>query len=234
MALTPNHAAKRRRIEQATSTLSKPFKSPLRKPVSVPASASTVDTEGNFTSDKLPIKASPITPSSPVTDPTYSPLRKPTPHIPSPLKRTSTNTTKSTPSSPTPPQLLALQKQHTALLAQLSQLRSELDTLTQAVKIEQSGQDAELEVLIGKWKAASREAADELFVAAEEKVRRMGGVRGWKEGMRRGRERKWGWDDDDGRGGGGDGEGVDEEEMERRRAEVEDGVKDGEGDEEEV
>ncbi|KAK2775814.1 hypothetical protein FQN53_002971 [Emmonsiellopsis sp. PD_33] len=197
MALTPNHAAKRRRIEQATSTLSKPFKSPLRKPVSVPASASTVDTEGNFTSDKLPIKASPITPSSPVTDPTYSPLRKPTPHIPSPLKRTSTNTTKSTPSSPTPPQLLALQKQHTALLAQLSQLRSELDTLTQAVKIEQSGQDAELEVLIGKWKAASREAADELFVAAEE--------------------------------------------MERRRAEVEDGVekggndgvKDGEGDEEE-
>lgn len=126
----------------------------------------------------------------------------------------------------------------------------ELDTVTQALKVEQSGQDAELEVLVVKWKTASREAAEELFVGAEERVKGMGGVKGWRENAKRAQESRARWDDE-GRGVGVGGElGSEEgEEDERRRADMveeieglertggsrdEDKCKDGEGDGDEV
>jgi Swi5-dependent recombination DNA repair protein 1 len=41
--------------------------------------------------------------------------------------------------------------------------------------------DAELRVLVDKWKGASRMAAEEMFGRVRDRVNRMGGPRAWKE-----------------------------------------------------
>src|ERR1700733_4840087 len=76
---------------------------------------------------------------------------------------------------------LSPQKQHSALVLQLSKLRQALDTAQQALKIQSSNTDVELELVIGKWQRISREAAEELFVDAKDRVNRMGGVGVWRE-----------------------------------------------------
>lgn len=86
--------------------------------------------------------------------------------------------------------------------------------------------------LIGKWKVASREAAEEVFGDVRDRVNRMGGVGAWRE-REGGRGRGGGWGFDDGYSekekDGEEGEGMSEGERERRRAEVEDlGGGDGE------
>jgi Swi5-dependent recombination DNA repair protein 1 len=90
-----------------------------------------------------------------------------------------------------------LQKQHSALLLELSHLRTTLDTAQQAVKISTSAIDAELESLIHKWRTASREAAEELFRGARDRVNKMGGVGAWRE---RSRQQQGGWGDDNDEG----------------------------------
>lgn len=77
---------------------------------------------------------------------------------------------------------------------QLSKLRQSLDTVRQALKIESSDQDAELEVLINKWKHASRDAAEEVFRGAKDRVNKMGGVGAWRE---RSQKKPDGWNDDE-------------------------------------
>ena len=106
------------------------------------------------------------------------------------------------------PQLITLQKQHSALLLQLSKVRQSLDTAQQAVKIEASSTDSELEALISKWKLASREAAEEVFRGAKDRVNRMGGVGAWRERSRKKPDR---WDDEP----QPDLEGLSEERMEQ-------------------
>jgi hypothetical protein len=76
---------------------------------------------------------------------------------------------------------LSLQKQHSALALQLSKLRQALDTAQQALKIQSSNTDVELELVIENWQRISREAADELFADAKDRVNRMGGVGVWRE-----------------------------------------------------
>ncbi|EGC44279.1 DNA repair protein Dds20/Mei5 [Histoplasma capsulatum var. duboisii H88] len=218
-------AAKRRRLDQATSTLSKPFKSPLCKQVKTTSAEYGVEKPDSLIKLEAPIKAaaahtttpsntqttqsianSPCTPSAVIKRPTTIPPTAPP---------ASTSTISSTPSPSASPELVTLQKQHSALTTRLAKLRRELDLATQALKLEESGQDAELEILIAKWKRVSREAAEELFVGAEERVKRMGGVTGWRENMRKAQERRAGWDYDD------QNVGSDVEEAERGRAEIE-------------
>jgi Swi5-dependent recombination DNA repair protein 1 len=79
------------------------------------------------------------------------------------------------------PEYISLQKQHSALVLQLSKLRQSLDTAQQALKIQSSNTDAELDTLIRKWQLVSREAAEELFAGAKDRVNRMGGVGAWRE-----------------------------------------------------
>ncbi len=125
----------------------------------------------------------------------------------------------------------ALQKQQRALESQLRSLRTEIDTLEQALQIERSGRDVKLEALRRKWRAASRQAAEEVYAGARDRVNRMGGVKAWRERERdKGkREDAWGWDAgggagdgnrEDGRGSAereGDGEGSDEDRGEEDR-----------------
>ncbi|KLJ06732.1 hypothetical protein EMPG_17774 [Blastomyces silverae] len=223
------HAAKRRRLDQASHILSKPFKSPLRKQIQ-----NTSAESGDEKADVVSKSIAPIDDASNNTT-TISTSGQHSPHTPRPasaaIKRPTTipptppptmaTTLSSTPSQSAPPELLALQKQYSAMTTRLAKLRMDLDIVTQALKLEQSGKDAELEVLVAKWKTASREAAEELFVGAEDRVKRMGGVKGWRENMRKAQESRARWDDDE-RDVGGKGEmgSEGEEEVKRRRAEM--------------
>lgn len=44
--------------------------------------------------------------------------------------------------------------------------------------------DEELVVLIAKWRAASRQAAEEVFEASKERVQSMGGMKAWRKTRR--------------------------------------------------
>lgn len=78
--------------------------------------------------------------------------------------------------------------------------------------------DADLEVLIERWRAASRAAAEELFASTRDRVNRMGGVGAWREREKEQREWRTKWEKEEmeaERGGRGEEEG--EEEGEERR-----------------
>ncbi|KAJ9235182.1 hypothetical protein DTO166G5_4731 [Paecilomyces variotii] len=229
-----SHNSKRRRLDQAASTLSKPFKSPLRTPAQksdqtaspsplrfsaqiepeedVEATNDTAE-QSRQQGPKEEIEAT-GEPSRPTPTTTPTKTSQQTTPLSSLRKR------KSFPSSFTSlspdPAVSALQKQHTALQARLSALRAELDTTQQALRIESSSRDEELEALILKWRAASQDAAEELFASARDKVFRMGGVRAWKERAKKSRER---WDDGEGSLDNW-GHDLDENERERRKAEM--------------
>lgn len=175
-----SYSTKRRRLNDASSALSRPFKSPLKAAIRPEeAEGKTADASEDQHRENDPAA---ITDSSRLsTHPIRTPARKPTPKHSSPdhLKKD--------------PQFFALQKQHSALLLQLSKLRQTLETAQQAVQIESSSTDAELETLITKWRLASREAAEEVFRGAKDRVNRMGGVGAWRE---QSRKKPQGWDED--------------------------------------
>lgn len=66
--------------------------------------------------------------------------------------------------------------------------------------------------MVGKWRDASRAAAEELFVGAREKVDRMGGVGAWNERVRNDRlKRMEGNEAFNSNGGGNEEESKDED-----------------------
>lgn len=165
--------AKRRRLNAATNTLSKPFRSPLLsrgKPSS--SAAALVSSE---------------TPPSPPSSETPCKPRKSTP--------VARNRPIAFAKKPVDPELAALYKQQSALEATLRSKRASLETVLQALKIETAGledSDEKLEELIEKWRGAARGAADVLFEFASERVNNMGTLGGWKEMLRP----KNPWDDE--------------------------------------
>ncbi|KAH2879089.1 hypothetical protein KXV31_004497 [Aspergillus fumigatus] len=234
-----NLNGKRRRVEGAASTLSKPFKSPLRKPVQ-----GTVGKEKAFNNSSIKTEAAGQEPqdadgkdaqehliprtsiSSKLTSLTSSSPASPVPSLQNRKRKPGTN--QITPSKKNilaDPVISALQKEERALQSRLSALRSELDTVQQALRIESSSKDAELEALILKWKTVSQEAAEEVFEGARERVSRMGGMKAWRERMQRDSARReqeemnlW--------YGNAEAEGpeINEEELEQRKAELLDEV----------
>ncbi|KAH0564942.1 hypothetical protein GP486_001662 [Trichoglossum hirsutum] len=90
------------------------------------------------------------------------------------------------------PTLYPLLKEERYLERELRELKSELDTIEQARKIETKGEDEELVGLIEKWKGAARTAAEEVFGRVSDRVNRMGGPAAWKE-MQKGKN---GWVDE--------------------------------------
>ncbi|KAI9794005.1 MAG: hypothetical protein M1816_006630 [Peltula sp. TS41687] len=198
---------KRRRISaaSATATLSKPFRSPFR-------------------SSTIPPTSTNCTPSKPTTAvPPSSPSSLSFARYPS-RTSTATGTTSISPTSA---------KSHLqALNRATTLLRSEIDTATQALKLETTDTDAELERLIDTWRRASREAAEVLYADVRERVNRMGGPGVWREMERRGKDGGGWWGADDevgGRSRGGRGDGGDEreetegEEREERGGDEEEG-----------
>ncbi|KAK2875043.1 hypothetical protein FQN49_001822 [Arthroderma sp. PD_2] len=224
-------SSKKRRFNEASSILAKPFKSPLRRDLDTNSAASTESTSTDTSEEKSHItsftQASPCPSLSP-SAPSFSPYT--TPPRTTPSKPTSTSQEILASSTITPrARIASLQKEQHGLQSRLSRQRDELDTLNQAIKIVEQHKATELEMLIRKWRGVSREAAEDLFVSAKDKVNRMGGVRVYNEKMRKRkmREQEWGgWDDkQDGDRDDDEEVGSDvERELERRKAEVEEMV----------
>ncbi|KAH8432253.1 putative DNA repair protein Dds20/Mei5 [Aspergillus melleus] len=227
---------KRRRAEHATSALSKPFKSPLRRPAQTTEAkdASSPTITKHISSSAHQIKEAHSAekiqeqPATSTTIASNAPINSPSSSTLSPLGLGSRKR-KNPASYLTPtkkpvlldPEITELQKQQRALQSRLSALRSELDTAQQALRVESSDKDTELEKLIAKWKTASQDAAEEVFAGAQERVARLGGMKAWKEQMRNNSTR-WEQEEMNSWYGSGDAEGVDvdEEELESRKAEM--------------
>lgn len=178
-----NHPPSKRRRLNAAAALSRPFKSPLRKPEPIEGASQpspcTPDTS-EITQDKArtPEVLTPgpeIMTPSPISSQTISTMR--------PTNRSTLAMPTQSPLADS--ELLRLQKQERALQSRLAALREELNVAKQALRIESSNKDAELEGLIKKWRLASQEAADEVFAGAQERVTRMGGLAAWKERSKR-------------------------------------------------
>lgn len=174
-------AAKRRRIDVASQTLSKPFRSPFKTPFKSPVK----DGQAQETTTSTAAQAS--TPlASKITNSLLSNPAK-TPSLLAPSASTRGPRTKKTFSSPVAaaalnadPDIAPMLKAQRELEKQLREVKEELDTAEQARKIEADSQkrdsdgdlDGELVELIEKWKGASRLAAEELFGKVRDRVNR--------------------------------------------------------------
>ncbi|KAF8847441.1 hypothetical protein BDZ45DRAFT_733604 [Acephala macrosclerotiorum] len=194
-------AAKRRRIETASQTLSKPFRSPFK---------TSLKSLGKATSSEDSNAATPIPLASKTTNSLLSNPAK-TPRLPAPsiVNRAPRLKTFSSPVAAAAlnadPDVAPLLRTQRELEKELRELKEEVDTAEQARKIETESRkkdpegqiDGELVELIGKWKGASRLAAEELFTKVSERVNRMGGPRAWKEMQKRQQEYQNSWDQED-------------------------------------
>ncbi|KAL8938785.1 MAG: hypothetical protein Q9216_003707 [Gyalolechia sp. 2 TL-2023] len=188
-------ANKRRRIDPSPA-LSKPFRSPFKTPLKKSSKPLQNTITPNSTSTR---PSSSITKPTPVFTPTTISSRRK-----SPTRRLPTSGAIPSPSTSSR-HLCQLQKQHTALLNELSSLRGNLDTATQALEIEASTTDAELEALIRKWRGVSRSAAEEVFEITKERVDGLGGVKAWRK--REGEMQKgWGWEEEERKDNNTDGQ----------------------------
>jgi hypothetical protein len=177
-------AAKRRRIDAASQTLQKPFRSPFKTPFKSPVKASE-------SQDSDPTAAQSSVPLAPKTSNSLLSNVSKTPRLPAPSTSFATPNREArakTFSSPVQaaalnadPDIAPLLRAQRELEKQLRDLKEELDTAEQARKIESESAkrnpegeiDGELVELIGKWKAASRQAAEELFGKVRDRVNRL-------------------------------------------------------------
>lgn len=166
-------AAKRRRIEAATNTLSKPFRSPFKSPLK-----SQPPFSNNPANAPLAPNASPTVLSEQKPNAGVSSLVTPR-RLPGASKTVSPSASIAAQlnSDPGISQLLRTQRE---LEKELREVKEQLDTAEQAKKIEagsreanaNGGIDGELIELIAKWKEASRQAAEELFGKVRDRVNR--------------------------------------------------------------
>ncbi|KAL2820718.1 hypothetical protein BJX63DRAFT_380091 [Aspergillus granulosus] len=213
--------AKRRRLNNASAALSKPFKSPLRRdtPAIIEGETTPLDKDQSIASkfSTKPIESLEKSPQNPLRTPTSCNTLNPQPRKtiygqrPTPARKEIL----------TDPEIHALQKEQRALQIRLATLRSELDTVQQALRIESSTRDEELEALIIKWRKVSQDAAEEVFTGAQERVSRMGGVKGWREKMNN-IDNRWEQEEMESWFGNVDGEAIhmDADEVEARKAEM--------------
>ncbi|KAJ6120912.1 DNA repair protein Dds20/Sfr1 [Penicillium sp. IBT 18751x] len=162
-------ACKRRRGFGAAATLSKPFKSPLRTrgvPI-VPLSLSDMTQDPKFEPEPAQDSTSRTADAEPLT--TAQGLSIQDGHV------------VTTRSVYWDSELLGLQKKHRNLFSQRMTQEKALETARQALRIESSGTDIDLEMSINKWRLVGQEAAEEVFTGARERVARMGGVKAWRQ-----------------------------------------------------
>ncbi|EKD12108.1 uncharacterized protein L3040_007396 [Drepanopeziza brunnea f. sp. 'multigermtubi'] len=205
-------AAKRRRIDVASQTLSKPFRSPFKTPFKSPAKD---DASQDTTNTRAPARASAQSSTPLALKSSNSLLSNPakTPSLPPPSANPSRGPrSKKTFTSPVAaaalnadPDIAQMLRAQRELEKQLKEVKEALETAEQARKIEAESEkkdpegeiDAELVELIEKWKGASRLAAEELFGKVRDRVNRMGGPRAWKEMQKKQAEHQNSWDQEE-------------------------------------
>ncbi|RKF63796.1 Swi5-dependent recombination DNA repair protein 1 [Erysiphe neolycopersici] len=197
-------AAKRRRRDVANFTLSKPFRSPFKRPptttnmptLELNPICKIENTESSYCSEALE--------TIPNRKHSYSSFQlgpRSSHNCLSKRKQFSPRTTAILNEDPDVSPLLRIQHN---LEKQLRELNEQLDIAEQAKKIEEESSkkgfkdvDGELSELITKWTIASRQAAEELFSKVQDRVNRMGGPRAWKEMEKRRLENFRRWDQED-------------------------------------
>lgn len=172
-------SAKRRRLNEVSTTLAKPFRSPLKKPVDTSRSPALENKNDLHLSESVQLTTSqaqnnpsepPATslPRTQESDPVFRQYHLRT----SPIR--STIATQDA-------EIVALQKQHSALILRLGQLKQLLDTGQQALRIESSGEDIDLKQLTVKWRTIARGAAEEVYKSMKEQFDQVGGMTAWQE-----------------------------------------------------
>lgn len=198
--------AKRRRLNEATKTLYKPFKSPFRTPLKPSIGDGPPSSEPpeipvhiNKTSEPSTVPAEPAASTNndeqaPITT-TCSTVVAPAPG-PSSLKGFKIPVSLSKPSTPS-----RLASRNTvskpSVAREIMQLRNEIQMLTQAQTLATSTKDDDLVALIEKWRMASRAAAEELFGVTRDRVNRMGGIGAWQEREKEAKQRQMKWDQEE-------------------------------------
>jgi hypothetical protein len=177
-------AAKRRRIDAASQTLSKPFRSPFKTPLKAPvkAAASQDSTTATAqTNTPLAVKNTNSLLSNPAKTPRLpaSSIAFATPNRSAPAEKSFSSPIRAAALN-ADPGIAPLLRAQRELEKKLREVKGELDTAEQARKIEAESAkkdpdveiDGELLQLIEKWKAASRQAAEELFGKVRDRVNR--------------------------------------------------------------
>jgi Swi5-dependent recombination DNA repair protein 1 len=190
---SPPITAKRRRLNNATHTLSKPFVSPLKT-----ADANNLQTPTKSRrSNVIAPENTPYVPSTlaqTINAATSTPSSKPRSSKPPAITPVRSNSVRR-PAYSTPfakrsdPAEQAVQKAITSLEMQIKAVRNDIDALNQAAKYTNDSSDNDLEELAIKWKAASQAAAEEIFGSVKERVNRMGGVEAWRDSEKQKYER---------------------------------------------
>lgn len=184
--------AKRRRLNNASNMLTRPFVSPLKSADSANASTTTT-TPSKSSRSNVPVNSN--TPYAPSTlAHTTNAATSRTPHKPQ-SNPASAHTPVRRPGYATPfakrldPAEQALQKDITAIELQIKAVRNDIDLLKQAAKYSSDATDHDLEELAVKWKLAAQSAAEEIFGTVKERVNRMGGVQAWRDSEKQKYER---------------------------------------------
>ncbi|CDM34697.1 hypothetical protein DTO013E5_3380 [Penicillium roqueforti] len=172
---------KRRRIDAATA-LSKPFKSPLRRPAptkidDMPSKPVALEDTQILATPTLTVKSNSTSNSPDLATTLVPPKRKRVVRISSSFPLQSFQSTD--------PEILELQKQHREIQSKVDALITKLETANQAHNLETNPRYIEIPTLITKWRLASQDAADEVFVGAKERFDGMGGMAAWKERSKR-------------------------------------------------
>ncbi|KAJ5184485.1 hypothetical protein N7491_007650 [Penicillium cf. griseofulvum] len=181
---------KRRRVNAATA-LSKPFKSPLHRPEPRNTDDTPSKSAASRTPDDTKFPAT-LTTAEPET---MSNPPSPTATSVSPRRRRTLQLFPPSPFQTSDPEVLELEKQYRSIKAKVDAVIAKLETATQARDLETNPRYIEIPTLITKWRLASQDAADEVFVGAKERVNRMGGLAAWKEQTKRNATR-WEFDEE--------------------------------------
>lgn len=176
---------KRRKLNDATAKLKKPFVSPMRskKSVQPPTNTPPRDTSNNVNSAYPAYIPSTL---AHTINAEYL-ISKDKPQIAAaktsatPLRKQHASAFSTQKKRKTDPEEQAAQKGITALESQIRRIQNELDAYKQAEALANSTTDADLAELKEKWRLASQSAAEELFGSVKERVCRMGGAAAWRE-----------------------------------------------------
>lgn len=161
------HSNKRRRLNDSSNVLSKPFRSPLK------AKSGNHRLTNDQTNSKKDGQSASLVNDSAVR--TTSRLNR--------LTNSNTNNVIG--------DVDKLQREYSALSQQLRKHRQDLDSLQQASRIRDEKQQERVDTLIVKWKAICRDVAEDLFDSTSKQIQNMGGMQVWQQQAVQAREGDW-------------------------------------------
>lgn len=175
-------SVKRRRLNDATNVLAKPFVSPLKRTATDRTAAQEQPTAAHAA--HRPYAPSTLAHTISTSSPEVHKSQAVEQTVATPRPKTARARLSHTPitgSKRRDPEEVAAQKVITSLEIQIRSVRNELETLSQATQLSTGNTDDELVELTEKWKSAAQQAAEELFGSVHDRVCRMGGVAAWRE-----------------------------------------------------